>query len=443
MDAHPNVLFILADQWRGSALGLDSDPLVRTPHLDHLAEQGQCCERAYATNPVCTPNRACLFTGRYSHQTGMIGNDLMLPPEEVCFPEIFEDAGYATHYIGKWHLDGEERPGFVPQGWRRRGFQSFEGFNRGHVYHEHWGFDDQGDPLPWEKGGNPYFEPTLQTELALDFMKRDRKEPFLCFLSWGPPHNPFQPPAAFDHYQPETMQFRPNVPDWKREEAAADQAGYFGLCEALDHEMGRLLDFLDQSGLSENTLVIFTSDHGELLGSHGKYHKGEPEEESVRVPLLLRYPGVIPESSTTNQLIETVDLMPTLLDLCQLSIPESCSGKSHAKIHAGEELADDSRTIYCQGKMSHNASKEWRCLITPTHKLTLEGRSARVTQLFSLKEDPFEMNNLAGKGLPEEKELLQAFHALARQRQDPYPGLTPPAQVFYSDAEAREARSKL
>ena len=142
-----NLLFVLADQWRSSAFGFGSDAVVRTPNLDRLGAQGANWKRAYAANPVCTPNRACILTGRYSHQTGMIRNDLQLPPGETCWPEVFRSAGYATHYVGKWHMDGTGKPGFVPPGWRRRGFETFEGFNRGHVYHRPWGFGDAGEPL--------------------------------------------------------------------------------------------------------------------------------------------------------------------------------------------------------------------------------------------------------------------------------------------------------
>ena len=179
--AKPNVLFILTDQWRFSAFGHGTDEVVRTPHIDQLADQGALCTRAYAANPVCTPNRSCLLTGRYSHQTGMITNNLMLPPDEVCWPQIFADAGYKTHYIGKWHMDGTEKPGYVPPGWRRRGFQTFEGFNRGHIYHQPWGFADDGSPLiPKDVAADPdYYEPTWQTNLAIDFMTwKERSEMF-------------------------------------------------------------------------------------------------------------------------------------------------------------------------------------------------------------------------------------------------------------------------
>ncbi|MGH7202731.1 MAG: sulfatase-like hydrolase/transferase [Planctomycetaceae bacterium] len=117
-----------------SAFGHGGDPVIETPHFDRFAKQGARFTRAYAANPVCTPNRSCLLTGRYAHQHGMIQNNLMLPPGERCLAESFRAAGYATEYIGKWHIDGEDKPGYVPRGWRRRGFETFKGFNRGHWY---------------------------------------------------------------------------------------------------------------------------------------------------------------------------------------------------------------------------------------------------------------------------------------------------------------------
>ncbi|MCH7790309.1 MAG: sulfatase-like hydrolase/transferase, partial [Acidobacteria bacterium] len=137
-----NLLFVLTDQWRFSAFGHGSDEIVRTPHIDDLAASGVLCTSGYSANPLCTPNRASILTGRYAHQHGLTTNDLMLPPQEVCWPQSFRDSGYATHYIGKWHIDGPEKPGFVPPGWRRRGFDTFEGFNRGHFYHRQSGYTD-------------------------------------------------------------------------------------------------------------------------------------------------------------------------------------------------------------------------------------------------------------------------------------------------------------
>ena len=406
----PNVLFILTDQWRFSSFGHSTDGVVRTPHIDQLGAEGAVCTRAYAANPVCTPNRSCLLTGRYSHQTGMITNNLMLPPTEVCWPQIFADAGYKTHYIGKWHMDGTEKPGYVPPGWRRRGLTTFEGFNRGHVYHTPWGFADDGSPLiPKDVGEAPdYYEPTYQTDLAIKFMKQNRDTPFACYLSLGPPHTPFRPPKDFDLYSESDIQLRPNVPQQHEKQARKDLAGYFGLCESLDHEVGRLLEHLSTSGLAENTLVIFTSDHGELAGSHGKYRKGEPEEESLHVPLVARMPGKIEGGREVDALINSIDIMPTLLSLCGLKDPGTCSGKNMADALCGSKSAERQDAIYCEGKLTSATtaqkpkgqkksgdSKSWRSVVTDRYKLTVSGGERRVAHLFDLKNDPFEQKNLA------------------------------------------------
>lgn len=453
----PNVLFVLADQWRASALGSGSDEVVRTPHLDRFAAQGVNCRRAYAANPVCTPNRSCILTGRFSHQNGMISNDLMLPPSEVCWPETYRDAGYATHYIGKWHLDGTDKPGYVPPGWRRRGFSTFEGFNRGHVYHRHWGFDDAGQPLQnkWKRD-EPYYEPTLQTDLAIEFIRSHRSQPFCCYLSWGPPHTPFSPPDRYDLYTPGEIRNRPNVPQDHRARASKELAGYYGLCESLDHEMGRLLGFLDESGLADNTLVIFTADHGELAGSHGKYRKGEPEEESLNVPLLMRLPGRIAPGVETHSLINSIDLMPTLLSLTGLETPETCVGRDMSGAVRGEGASPSAESIYCEGKLTsadaaedegprrrrHDSPSTWRTLMTDQYKLTVRAPTGEVEQLIDLKNDPFEMENLAGlpKHAALQKDLLAEFRGWARRTGDSFPTIPKSAKTHYSDEEAERAR---
>lgn len=412
----PNLLFILTDQWRASAFGHASDEVVRTPHIDQLASEGAVCSRAYAANPVCTPNRACLLTGRYSHQTGMITNNLMLPPEETCWPQIFAAAGYSTHYIGKWHIDGEAKPGYVPPGWRRRGFQTFQGFNRGHIYHRPWGFDDDGSELvPKDVASDPdYYEPEFQTDLAIRFIQQNHQQPFVCCLSLGPPHTPFTPPRRFDRYSPADVRLRPNVPERHQQRAKKDLAGYYGLCESLDHEVGRLMSFLRRSGLADTTLVVFTSDHGELAGSHGKYRKGEPEDESLNVPLIIRHPQKVAAGTTVNSLISSIDLMPSVLSLCGLTSPGTETGTDiSAALLNSQAVSRPQNSIYCQGKLTGGtqeatdnkparsnrhqpaAANAWRTLVTPTHKLTVRGGERRVEHLFDLTNDTFEMRNLA------------------------------------------------
>ena len=419
----PNLLFILTDQWRFSSFGHSTDDVVRTPHIDQLGSEGAICNRAYAANPVCTPNRSCLLTGRYSHQTGMINNNLMLPPDEVCWPQVFADADYATHYIGKWHVDGLAKPGYVPPGWRRRGLQTFQGFNRGHIYHKPWGFDDDGSELiPKDVAADPnYYEPTFQTDLAINFMKRQADQPFACYLSLGPPHTPFSPPKKFDLYTRDEIRLRPNVPKAHAAQARRDLAGYYGLCESLDHEVGRLMSFLQSSGLANNTLVVFTSDHGELAGSHGKYRKSEPEEESLHVPLVMRHPGRIKPGTQTNALVNSIDIMPSVLAMCGLTDPGTCSGRDMSAAILEDGTPPSQSAIYCEGKLGGAApaqdgnarkrsrkpatsSGSWRSIVTDQYKLTVRGGERQVAHLFDLKNDPFEQNNVAGS--PQHRQLV-------------------------------------
>jgi len=432
-DERPNVLIVLADQWRFSAFGYASDPLARTPTFDRFAAGGVHWTRAYAANPLCTPNRSALITGRFPHQTGMTRNDLMLPPAESCLARPFAEAGYATHYIGKWHMDGPAKPGYVPKGWRRRGFGTFIGFNRGHSYYRTPTFNDDGTPLR-----RPGYEPTVQTDLAIAFLKAHRAQPFLCFLSWGPPHMPYRPPKAFNTYPANRLEWRPNVPKAERKKAGTrrDLAGYYGLCTSLDHEFDRLLKALDDLGLAGKTLVVFTSDHGDMHGSHGLHYKQHPQEESLHVPLLMRVPGDGKGGRTIDVPTSTIDLMPTLLGHCGLTVPAACTGRDLSAALGGR--APESRSIYAEGRMGGPAA--WRAVVREQHKLVIN-RSGAATRLFDLEHDPYEMIDLAGqpKHAALEKDLLADLHRWAKRTGDPFPEPPRRAAARYPDPPAGKA----
>jgi len=424
---HPNVLFVLVDQWRYCSLSHSNhrDQLVQTPNLDVLAQQGVHWSRCYSAHPLCTPNRAAIITGRFPHETGMIENNLMLPPDERCIADVFGEAGYKTHYIGKWHMDGEAKPGFVPQNWRRRGFQTFVGFNRGHYYYDSPTFTDAGISMAATGEYTPgQYEPTFQTDLAIEFIRQNKAHPFFCFLSLGPPHTPYSPPDDFDIYNSEDIVFRPNVVGGN----ASSLAKYFGLCTSLDHEFGRLMDTLKQLGLEGNTLVVFTSDHGDGHQSHGIDHKNFPEEESCHIPLLMRLPGRIESGRETGNLISSVDLMPTILSICGLPIPETCTGKDKSQA-AIERQSRPGESIYAE------KAGDWRALISGPHKLVVESLDGAqiATKMFDLASDPYEMNNLID--LPEhaglQATLLNELNAWKEKTGDPFPATPAKAQRMY------------
>jgi arylsulfatase A-like enzyme len=421
----PNVLFVLSDQWRYSALGTsrNRDESVKTPHLDAIAKQGVVFHRCFSAHPLCTPNRSAIITGRFPHQTGMIENNLMLPPEEVCIGDVFSKAGYTTHYIGKWHMDGAAKPGFVPPGWRRRGFKTFEGFNRGHEYYRSPTFTDGGEKMK----SRVRYEPQLQADLAIEFMKKNREKPFFCYVSWGPPHTPYKPPKRYkDVYKPADVKLRPNVAAAHKKKARADLANYFGLCTSLDDQFGRLMKALQDLGLAANTLVVFTADHGDLHYSHGKQYKNQPEDESLHVPLIMRMPGAIKAGQQVETLVSSVDLMPTVLSLCGLPVPRSCSGTD--KSAAAREGKDPGNiSVYAE------RGPQWRAVIKGGHKLIVRS-GGKPAQLYDLEKDPYEMKNLLDDPARKKilNEMVAEYEAWKKRTGDPFPKAPERARKRYT-----------
>ena len=425
----PNVLIVFPDQWRRQALSCNGDPVVRTPNLDRLAAEGVNFQRCYTNNPVCSPARATILTSRYPHQTGMVQNNVLLGLSEKTLAQSLRSAGYDTGYIGKWHLDGPPRPGFVEPGPHRRGYDSFEGFNRGHWYHDAQYFSNDGELIKPD-----VFESFYQTDLAIQFMKRRRSKPFYLFLAWGPPHTPYQPPEEFDRFTATDLEWRPNVPEALRgdERTPRELCGYYGLCETLDHEMGRMLKFLDESGVAENTLVLFTADHGDCHGSHGLYRKGHAEEESVGIPLIARLPGVIARGARPNTVISLIDVMPSLLALCGVEAPPTMEGRDLSAAFRGETVSD--APIYIEGRMTRlhlpkaneNVTGErygaWRAIVTREHKLAIsfDGEVRLVTDL---EKDPYELENLAHRAEASalQRDLLASLREIGRRTGDPFP----------------------
>lgn len=395
----PNLLFVLTDQWRFCTFshGEVHDTLVQTPNLDQFVTEGARWRKAYSTYPLCTPERSILMTGRYGHQTGMMENDKMIPPGNRCLAEIFSEAGYATHYIGKTHFDGGAKPGFVPHGWRRRGFTSYEGFNRGHNYlpvpSNIQMFSDDGVPMAESAGS---YEPAFQADLAMDFIDRNKTRPWFCYLSWGPPHTPYgDVPSEYKTYTlggPED--YRPNV------DGTPGLVDYYAQCTALDDNFGRLMQHIEDLGLAEDTLIVFTSDHGDMHRSQGySDNKRIFFEESAHIPLFMRKPGMIPVGSTPDTLIGGVDVMPTVLGLCGLPVPKSCTGVDKSPAAQGTDMTATVDSIYIEGYPHSDIYTHYRCVVDNQYKLAVDNKSnpmtvANVTNLYDMENDPYELTNL-------------------------------------------------
>lgn len=409
--ARPNILFILADQWRGQALGCAGDPNLDTPHIDRLAAGGVRFSRCCSSSPVCSPYRAMLQSGRWPTRTGLYYNSLLLPPEERCLAEVFGDAGYATGYIGKWHLDGDSglgvrKGGDRPSNWQRlpennvrhrQGWQYWAGFNRGHRYFDAAYWTDSPDAILIPKGA---FEPDHQTDLAMKWIgeRKETGQPWLMTLSWGGPHTPYTAPEKYmKMFKPDEFELRPNVresPRGDEKKARQDLHGYYAHAKALDDNLGRLDAFLEANGLTDNTIVILTADHGDLHFSNGLNFKGKPHEESINVPFVARWPqGFTNAGRTTDALLGSIDLYPTLCGLCGVPIPDGRDGVDRSDLLRGrtEQGAEDVLLTISEPEREMG----WRGLRTDRYTFAVRNGAGESWVLFDNREDPYQMNNLA------------------------------------------------
>jgi arylsulfatase A-like enzyme len=412
----PNVLFILTDQWRAQATGYAGDPNVKTPNLDKLATEGINFSTAVTVCSICTPYRAALQTGKYPLSTGMYINDLYLPDEELCMAEIFKAAGYNTAYVGKWHLDAHGRSNYIPPE-RRQGFDYWKVLECTHAYNAS-NYYDNNDPKIKTWDGYDAYAQTKDAQAYLREHANDDK-PFLFFLSYGGPHFPHKtaPEELKALYPPESLELHPNVGFTKKyPEAKVRQElqGYYGHCTAIDTCVGDLLGTLDELGIADNTIVVFTSDHGEMMGSHGisPSAKQHPYDESVRVPFLFRYPPLTDGKAREIQTpINTPDILPTLLALVDVDIPESIEGDDLSGLikEPGEEL--DRAALTMQIIPFAKLQTPYRGVRTARYWYSEEADGLAL--LFDCRNDPYQTNNLVAN--PEFAELQTKMAARLKE----------------------------
>ena len=284
LGARPNILLVIADQWRAQAFGFAGDPNVRTPHLDGLARESIRFVNAVAGVPVCCPTRASILTGQRPLTTGVFLNDVPLASDAITVAKVLRNIGYDTGYIGKWHLNGDGRSSFIPRE-RRQGFDYWKALECTHDYNHSYYYADGPEKLQW-KG----YDAIAQTQDAQQYLRDHAKsdKPFFLVLAWGPPHDPYDtaPDKYRAMYSPAKLALAPNVPEPTDETVRKRMAGYYAHCSALDDCLGELRATLKENGLEENTLLVFTADHGDLLGSHGGSHKQQPyrRKHSCAVP---------------------------------------------------------------------------------------------------------------------------------------------------------------
>ncbi len=424
----PNVVFVLADEWRAQATGFNGDTNVSTPNLDKLASRGVNFTNTISSCPVCCPYRASLLTGQYPLTTGVFVNDVQINPESQSLAKVFKAAGYQTAYIGKWHIDGNGRNSFIPKE-RRQGFDYWKVLECTHNYNNslYWGNDDK--KAKWD-GYDVY----AQTADAAKYIQDQKKNgnPFIMVLAWGPPHTPFeQAPESFKKmYRDKQLKLRSNVPSDLSDEAIDDLIGYYGHISAMDSCIGVLQQTLKETGLDENTIFVFTADHGAMIRSHSYVNKQRPYEESINVPMLIRYPAVFGNSGKKNDmLINTPDLMPTLLGLCGLPIPETVEGENKSAIMKGT-AKDKTEAVLIA---SYHAFGQW-----PKARDGKEYRGVRTKRytyvkdlngpwlLFDNQKDPYQLSNLvnlkAYKKVQNDLEK-QLIDILKKQKDEFLPGM--------------------
>jgi arylsulfatase A-like enzyme len=396
----PNILILLTDQWRAQATSYAGDPNINTPHLDSLATKSINFKNAVSGMPVCSPFRASLITGQRPLTHGVFMNDVQLDTNAVTIAKVLGKAGYNTGYIGKWHLDGHGRLQNVAPGPRRQGFEFWKGNQCTHNYNESVYYDND-DPTKKIWDGYVTFK---QTDEAINYFtkQKESENPFFMVVSYGTPHAPYHtaPEEYRNRFDPDRIVLRDNVPDNLKEKVKKDLAGYYAHIAALDDMIGKVISNLKENDQLENTIIVFTADHGDLLGSHGAYKKQQPYEESARVPMLYYIPEKLKiPLGERDALMNSEDIMPTLLSLCEVPIPDTVEGIDYRPYLEGKEQVGDATLLSCVqpfgqwNKVQHGA-REYRAIITKQYTYARDLNGPWL--LFDNINDPFQMTNLIG-----------------------------------------------
>ena len=404
----PNVLWIFSDQHRAVALSCYGDPNVDTPHLDRLAAEGMRFTNAYANTPICAPFRAGLYTGQYitTHQVISLHRPLLSP--HPILPEIMQANGYHTSHMGKWHLSGGAAPSHFASPYFRPGWDDW------------LGWENSNDPLASEfaRGDHPLPRRTLngyQTDALTDhtiswLKQRPADQPWFHVVSIEPPHPPnIAPDSYMAQFADKPLAYRPNFAHDhpQRDRFESSLRGYYAQIKNLDDNVGRLLAALEANGQLDNTIICYFSDHGDMMGSHGRLGKSRPEEESANIPLIVRYPAQVPAGLVSDALISNVDFMPTLLGMLDIPVPEVVEGQDLSATLRGER-PDGAEIVLLQFEnnfFAETPETKFRGLRVG-HWLYTVFYTTGPTQLFDLDADPYQMHNL----------IDAADHAPVRER---------------------------
>lgn len=421
----PNVLWIMSDEHNPYVVGCYGDRVVQTPNIDSLAASGVRFANAYCQHPLCVPSRSALMTGRYCFELGAWDNGSQLPEGIRTMGHHFSEAGYITGASGKMHLVGKDK----------------------HVGFKLRPLGDAGADVLWRAAedvrkvagavcqpavAGPSDDPleTFQdyqaTQAAIRMLKENRDRPFMFWVSYIFPHFPFvSPEIYYNRYRG-----RMRLPEVTREEIArlpvylqkyreehlwanltdeqilTARAAYYGNVNFIDDEVGKLLKALDELDLTRNTIIVYTTDHGEMLGEHGLWRKNCFYEQSARIPLIISYPPALPKGKVVSEVVEQFNLFPTISELCGLGTPTGISARSMVKLMRGEEK--EWRDVAFSEYEAHPLQSSNR--MVRTHRWKYNWFELNPPQLFDMKNDPGEIQNLADT--PEGKKVIAELEKL-------------------------------
>ncbi|MFP4379341.1 MAG: sulfatase-like hydrolase/transferase [Candidatus Sumerlaeia bacterium] len=426
----PNILYLFSDEHRYFSMSFSQMPQIDTPNMKRMAREGICFDQCISNLPVCVPHRGILMSGLWPEKSTYLDNEYVGNRENMGgnFPALgdtFKAAGYRTAYIGKWHLGRTTT--------HQTGFDHFIDWIG---TDNHWaGSYRDGNIEGSETTDSTGYNATVMSDQAIDWLNRNagQKEPFFMMVSWNPPHWRMDdaPPELMEKYE-KGLPSRPNAPQKGKINDDKIFTGYHAHIEAIDKELGRMLEHLESLGVLEDTIVIYTSDHGSAFGENGMHSKPHPFEETIRVPFLARWPRHIPAGKRTDALLGAINIYPTLCALAGIPIPEHCSGHelSHLFLdQSGPEPDAQFLAMYCNSKNyygnvlepgSDKGQYPFRGIRTKTHTFAVKADGDWV--LYDNQKDPYQMNNLvddpAHKALKEK--MRKKLDQLLARAEDPF-----------------------
>lgn len=446
----PNVLVVITDEHNFRTLGCYRDQLsreqaemwgpgvvVETPHIDRLASEGVICTRAYATSPVCTPSRAALITGLYPHHTGAPANNMELRTDIPTLATILNQAGYRSGFIGKWHLGGAGKPEWEPK--IDGGFQDKSSmFNRGHWKKMRMTNEGPRVAVQKENGEFSYsldgadsetFATDFLTDRAIEFIESSSDQPFLAVVSYPDPHGPNSVRPPYDHMYDDLRFLPPRTygldqgikPGWlsgnNRKHGkflGKEMSRYFGMVKCIDDNLGRLLETLSEQGTLDSTIILFTSDHGDLCYEHDRLDKGNPYEAAAGIPMLIRYPKKIEPGTVYKDPVGIVDVTPTILAMAGTRHEASFHGQDRSHWFSSTDQGDSPVVFLRNG----GTTPQWIAAIDNRYKLILSVNDE--PWLFDNATDPDELLNFYGRPGTQNvtPRLAMAFSEYAKSRND-------------------------